>query len=75
VIALFRKRKYKLGSQYLISALLVGLTSVGCFLSVDLIGYQVVALILLLVVSLLAMLFDILPVLVAALLSGYTGAC
>ncbi|MEH6680784.1 MAG: ATP-binding protein [Sediminicola sp.] len=69
-MSVFRRRKYSLTSQYLIASILVGITSVGCFFSVDVIGYQVVALILLLLVSILAMLFDILPVLVAALLSA-----
>ena len=44
--------------------------SVSCFFTVDLIGYRVVALILLVTVSLLAMMFDILPVLIAAFLSA-----
>jgi two-component system sensor histidine kinase KdpD len=41
-----------------------------CFYSVDIIGYQVTALVLLLAVSILAMLFDIIPVLLAASLSA-----
>lgn len=45
-------------------------TAVVCFFSVDLIGYRAVALILLLVVSLNAILFDILPVVLSALLSA-----
>jgi len=49
---------------------LIAVTCVVCYLSVDLIGYQVVALILLLMVSVLAMLFDILPVLITAFLSA-----
>lgn len=44
--------------------------SVICFISASYIGYKVVALILLMTVSLLAMLFDIMPVLVSALLSA-----
>lgn len=67
---LFRARKYSIANQYLISILLVVLTSVVSYFSVELIGYRVVALILLFVVSLLAMLFDILPVLITALLSS-----
>ncbi|MBK7873624.1 MAG: DUF4118 domain-containing protein [Saprospiraceae bacterium] len=46
------------------------LTAVVSYFSVEFIGYRIVALILLLVVSLLAMLFDIFPVLVTALLSA-----
>jgi two-component system sensor histidine kinase KdpD len=41
-----------------------------CFFFSDIIGYKVVALLLLMTVSLLAMLFDIVPVLVAAVLSA-----
>lgn len=45
--------------------------SVVCFLFTKVIGYTIVALILLLVVSIVAMLFDILPVLSAAILSAF----
>lgn len=45
-------------------------TAILCFLSVDIIGFRAVALILLLVVSLNAILFDIYPVMVSALLSA-----
>jgi two-component system sensor histidine kinase KdpD len=44
--------------------------SIICFLASDLLGYKVVALLLLMSVSLLAMLFDIFPVLLAATLSA-----
>lgn len=44
--------------------------SVGCFFLVELTGYRVVALILLLVVSVQAILFNIFPVLLTALLSA-----
>lgn len=57
-------------AKYLISLSLIGFTVVVCYLSVGLIDYHVVALILLLVVSILAMLFDIYPVLLAAILSA-----
>lgn len=57
--------------QYIISITLTLLVSLFCFFTVDLIGYQAVALILLLVVSLTAILFDIFPVLVAAFLSAF----
>ncbi|MFA9215329.1 MAG: DUF4118 domain-containing protein, partial [Candidatus Methylacidiphilales bacterium] len=46
------------------------LTSIACFFSLYFIGYKTVALILLMTVSVLAMLFDILPVLIAAILSA-----
>lgn len=45
-------------------------TVVLCFLFVDIIGYRAVALILLLVMSLNAILFDIYPVILSALLSA-----
>ena len=56
--------------QYLISILLVCLVSAICFLFSVYIGAQVVAFILLLTLSLIAMSFDILPVLLTALLSA-----
>lgn len=56
--------------QHFISVVSVLLVSTACFLSADIIGYKVVALILLVTVSLLAMLFEILPVLTAAVLSA-----
>ena len=67
---LFRTRSYNNKNQYLISILLIILTAVLCFFSVSVIGYRAVALILLLVVSLNAILFDIFPVLISALLSA-----
>lgn len=54
----------------MVSISLIILASVICYFSVDFIGYRVVALILLLVVSILAMLFDIFPVLITAFLSA-----
>jgi len=56
--------------QYLISIVLVCLVSAVCFLFAAYIGAQVVAFILLLTLSLIAMSFDILPVLLTALLSA-----
>jgi len=66
----FNQRYYKPGAQYVISISVVLLTSFACYLSTPLIGFNVVALILLLMVSVLAMLFDILPVLLSAVLSA-----
>lgn len=63
-------RKYKQPTQHLISVALVLLVSGACFISADIIGYRVVALILLMIVSIVAMLFEILPVLFAAVLSS-----
>jgi two-component system, OmpR family, sensor histidine kinase KdpD len=56
--------------QFLFSLLLVITASLICYLFSGLIGYKVVALILLLTVSLLAISFDIFPVLSAALMSA-----
>jgi len=56
--------------QYLLSISSIGLVSAICFLFPHYIGARVVALILLLTVSLAAMVFDLLPVLVSALLSA-----
>ena len=60
-------KKYR---QYLLSTLSVLTVSVLCFLIRNEINYRVSALILLLTVSVVAMLFDILPVLLAAFLSA-----
>lgn len=67
---LLKTRKYSKKKQYIISILLIVLTALICFFLVNIIGYRVVALILLLVVSLNAILFDILPVMLSALLSA-----
>ncbi|MFD2033803.1 ATP-binding protein [Belliella marina] len=67
---ILRTRKYSKKRQYLISVLLIVLTAILCFFSVDIIGYRAVALILLLIVSVNAILFDILPVMLSALLSA-----
>src|SRR5688572_361965 len=56
--------------QVWVSLLLVGIVSLLCFGFSTYIGYQVVALILLLTVSLIAITFDILPVLLSAALSA-----
>ncbi|MBW7674658.1 sensor histidine kinase [Chryseobacterium chendengshani] len=57
-------------SQYFSSVLSILLVSVLCFVVRDEINYRVAALILLLTVSVVAMLFDILPVLLSAFLSA-----
>jgi two-component system, OmpR family, sensor histidine kinase KdpD len=56
--------------QYLLGILSVVFVSLICYLFSSYIGYQVVALILLFTVSVVAMFFDIIPVLIAALLSA-----
>jgi two-component system sensor histidine kinase KdpD len=66
-----RKKKFSSIFQYAISLLLITVISFACFPATGIIGYRVVALLLLVAVSLLAMIFDILPVLLAALLSAF----
>jgi len=56
--------------QYITSIALVIITAAICFVTVHFIGYRVVALILLMVVSFIAMIFEILPVLLSAMLSA-----
>lgn len=63
-------RNLKAGQQYLICLLLVTVISACCYFLSPYIGYRVVAFVLLLVVSLLAMFFDIVPVFFAAALSA-----
>lgn len=58
--------------QYLYSLLLLFMTASACFFFSAYIDYRVVAFVLLLVVSLSAVLFDILPVLLTAVLSALT---
>ncbi len=57
-------------AQFFISIALVILAAAGCFLVSAYVDYKVVAFILLLTVSLVAIVFDIVPVLVAATLSA-----
>lgn len=61
----------RIGKQYLYSIAFIVLVSAVCFGLSELIGYRVVALILLFAVSLLAITFSILPVLAAAALSAF----
>lgn len=56
--------------QYLISIVLVCIVSALGFLVSDFLGYRSVALMLLVTVSILAMVFDILPVVIASVLSA-----
>lgn len=66
----YKARRYPVVYQYLICLALILVTSICCYFLVGLIGYKVVALILLLMVSISAMLFEILPVLLTAVLSA-----
>ncbi len=56
--------------QYLFSVLAIGIVALVCYGFSSIIGYRVTAYILLITVSLTAMVFDILPVLLAAVLSA-----
>ncbi len=67
---LVNTRKYSPKTQYLISIVFVLLISTICYFSSPFIGYKIVALILLMSVSIVAMLFEILPVLCASVLSA-----
>jgi two-component system sensor histidine kinase KdpD len=69
-MGLLQTRTYSNKKQYALSILIVALTALLGFFSVDYIGHRAVALILMLAVSLTAILFDIIPVLIAALLSA-----
>lgn len=64
------RRKLPTQTQYFLSALLVLGVSLICFAFKNFVDYKVVALILLMTVSVVAMLFEILPVLLAAVLSA-----
>ncbi len=63
--------KLRRSTQIWISVLLVIAVAGGCYALEPLMGYRVVALVLLLTVSLVAISFDILPVLIAATLSAF----
>jgi two-component system, OmpR family, sensor histidine kinase KdpD len=62
--------KYSLKIQYAASILFVLGTALLCFMASSFLGHSAVALVLLVAVSLLAMVFDIWPVLLSALLSA-----
>ena len=68
---LFSLNKLNRQKQYLYSLITVVIISGVCFSLSATLGYKVVALILLLTVSLLAITFDILPVLISAALSAF----
>lgn len=66
----FRTRKLPLPIQYVLSMVSVLVVSLICFSTADLIGYRLVAMVLLMTTSIVAMLFEIIPVLLAAILSA-----
>lgn len=63
-------RSYNLKSQLFLSVFLVLIVSCICFFSNKVLAYNTVALILLMTLSLLGMLFDILPILIASCISA-----
>ena len=69
-MAILQKVRDNTGLQYLLGLSLVAVISLSCYLSMDVISYHSVALILLLLVSLLAMLFEVLPVMLVAVFSA-----
>lgn len=64
-------RKFSLQKQFLISIVTIVTISLSLYYTVDFLHYRTVALILMLVVSVSAMLFDIYPVLITAFLSAF----
>lgn len=69
-MASFILDKISISKQYIISVILIAIVALGCYMLSSIIGYKVVALLLLVTVSLIAMFFEIKPVLLAALLSA-----
>ncbi len=67
---LLNLRKQNIWQQLAAGIITIVVVAGTCFLFKDIIGYKIVALLLLMAVSVLAMLFDIIPVLVASLLSA-----
>ncbi len=67
---MFRYGKIAVSLQVLVCIATVSIVSLLCFLATPLISYRTDALVLLMVVSVLAMLFDIVPVMITAVLSA-----
>lgn len=70
LLGVLKALKQKKQFHYIISFSFITLTAIVCFLFIDFIDYRVVALILLFVLSIIAMLFDIRPVLFSAIYSA-----
>lgn len=62
--------RIKTQKQYIVSLSLIVVLSSACYAAKDFIDYRIVALLLLLAVSTLAILFDIIPVMISAFLSA-----
>jgi two-component system sensor histidine kinase KdpD len=69
-VKLFSTGKLSARTQYFLSVLPVVIVSIVCFSFKNFLDYKIVALLLLMTVSVVAMLFEILPVLLAAVLSA-----
>lgn len=69
-MAIFISDKTSKTKQYFFVSVLVLLVSALCFLFSDILGYRVTAFVLLVTVSIIAMLFDIVPVMLSAMLSA-----
>lgn len=67
---LLNTRKYPLILQYVIAIGLLLVVATCCFYVSDFVSYRIVAMVLLMTVSVVAMLFEILPVLITAVLSA-----
>lgn len=67
----FLLRKIEIWKQYVYSILLVLVVAVICYALTPYMGYRVSALVLLVTVSIIAVMFEILPVLLAAVLSAF----
>ena len=63
-------RKFSKIKQHALGLFAVAMVSASCYVLIDWVNYRIVALLLLLTVSVIAMLFDIVPVLFAALMSA-----
>lgn len=63
-------KKYTVAKQCFVSISIVLLIAISCFFSSNFFDYRITALLLLMTVSLIAMIFDIIPVLITAVLSG-----
>lgn len=63
-------RNYTILQQHILSVAFVLFVSASCFVSETIIGYKIIPLILLMTVSLIAMVFDMYPVLISAILSA-----
>ncbi len=64
------RQNINIGAQYFVSILVIGLVAFFGYILTDIIGYRSVALLLLMAVSILAMTYEIKPVLLAACLSA-----